>query len=143
LDLSKGLNGALSNYEKLALFPPNLGEANPRGLEACPQENSTVGDFLLFQKRSKSVSSASQKAMGSPNLGEADPGGLGACPQNKPCTYTKQNQKRLIFYKDGVSRIKCGVIRVVRVEDENFMHIRDFEITIYRIKLDKKWRMYR
>jgi hypothetical protein len=48
---------------------------------ACPQQTSTVSGFLLFQKRSKSVSSASQKIMGCPNLGEADPGGLGACPQ--------------------------------------------------------------
>jgi hypothetical protein len=42
----------------------------------------TLSNVLLFQKRSKSVSSASQKVLG-PGLGEADPGGLGACPQQK------------------------------------------------------------
>jgi hypothetical protein len=51
----------------------------------CPPEialtHIIVWFFLLFQKRSKSVSSASRKAMGYPTLGEADPGGLGACPQ--------------------------------------------------------------
>jgi hypothetical protein len=60
----------------------NLGEADPGGLGACPQQNSTLSDILLFQKRSKSISSASQKTMGLPNLGEADPGGLGS-PQKK------------------------------------------------------------
>jgi hypothetical protein len=40
---------------------PNLGEADPGGLGACPQQNSTLRRFLLFQKRSKSVGSASQK----------------------------------------------------------------------------------
>jgi hypothetical protein len=52
-----------------------------RSLRVQVIPNSTVSHFLLFQKRSKSVSSASQKAMGYPTLGEADPGGLGACPQ--------------------------------------------------------------
>jgi hypothetical protein len=78
---------------------PTFGEADPGGLGACPQQNSTYSyfflystsshlllystssHFLLFQKRSKSVSSASQKVMVYPTLGEADPGGLGACPQ--------------------------------------------------------------
>jgi hypothetical protein len=41
-----------------------LGEADPGGLGACPQKNSTLSQFLFFQKRSKSVGSASQKAMG-------------------------------------------------------------------------------
>jgi hypothetical protein len=60
---------------------PTLGEADPEGLGACPQQNSTLSHFLLFQKRSKSAGSASQKVAGYPKLGEADPGGLGACPQ--------------------------------------------------------------
>jgi hypothetical protein len=59
---------------------PTLDEADSGGLGRA-QKNSTLSCFLLFQKRSKSVSSASQKAIGSPTLGEADPGGLGACPQ--------------------------------------------------------------
>jgi hypothetical protein len=46
-----------------------------------PPAKLYVKRFFLFQKRSKSVSSASQKTMGYPYLGEADPGGLGACPQ--------------------------------------------------------------
>jgi hypothetical protein len=59
---------------------PKLGEADPGGLGACPQQNSTLSGFLLFQKRSKSVSSAPQKVMGYPKLGEADPEGLGRVP---------------------------------------------------------------
>jgi hypothetical protein len=62
---------------------PNLGEAEPGGLGACPQQNSTLTRFLLFQKRSKSVSSASQKITGYPTLGEADPGRSGGVPPAK------------------------------------------------------------
>jgi hypothetical protein len=51
--------------------------------------------FLLFQKRSKSVSSASQKTLGYPAFGEADPGGLGACPQ--------QNSALSSLFFSGVS----------------------------------------
>jgi hypothetical protein len=76
---------------------PKLGEADPGGLGACPQENSTVSSFLLFQKRSKSVSSASQKTMGYPELGEADPGGLGACPQkNFTLSHWKKSNALLV-----------------------------------------------
>jgi hypothetical protein len=42
-------------------------------LGASPQKNSTSSGILLFQKRSKSVSSASQKTVGYLTLGEADP----------------------------------------------------------------------
>jgi hypothetical protein len=35
---------------------PNLGEADPGGLGACPQQNSTLSGFLLFpEKEAKSV----------------------------------------------------------------------------------------
>jgi hypothetical protein len=34
---------------------PELGEADPGGLGACPQQISTLSYFLLFQKRSKST----------------------------------------------------------------------------------------
>jgi hypothetical protein len=51
--------------------------------------------FLLFQKRSKSVSSASQKVFLNPELGEADPGGLGAYPQqNSTLSHFLLFQKR-------------------------------------------------
>jgi hypothetical protein len=60
---------------------PKPRRSRPRESGACPQQNSALSGFLLFQKRSKSVSSASQKIIGYPNLGEANPGGLGAYPQ--------------------------------------------------------------
>jgi hypothetical protein len=35
---------------------PNFGEADPGGLGACPQQNSTLSSFLLFpEKEAKSV----------------------------------------------------------------------------------------
>jgi hypothetical protein len=71
---------SVSSASQKIMGSPELGEADPGGLGACPRQNSTLSHFLLFQK-SKSVSSASQKVISHPTLGEADPGGLGACPQ--------------------------------------------------------------
>jgi hypothetical protein len=73
---------------------PTLGEADPGGLGACPQQNSTSSHFLLYstlshlllfqKKKQKALVLLRRRLMGYPNLGEADPGGLGACPQQKP-----------------------------------------------------------
>jgi hypothetical protein len=75
------------NYRVLSVgFCPKLGEADPGGLGACPQQKSTLSDV---QKRSKALAlrgfNKQYKQVLSlvfrPKLGEADPGGLGACPQ--------------------------------------------------------------
>jgi hypothetical protein len=42
-----------------------------------------VNGILLFQKRSKSVSSASQKTMATQIFREAEPGGFGGLPPRK------------------------------------------------------------
>jgi hypothetical protein len=43
---------------------PNLGEADPGGLGACPQRTNGPANILLFQeKEAKSISSASQKTV--------------------------------------------------------------------------------
>jgi hypothetical protein len=77
---------------------PETRRSRPRGSGGIPPAKLYVNvpacGFLLFQKRSKSVSSALQKTMGCPDLGEADPGGLGACPQqNSTLTY-----RPLVFF---------------------------------------------
>jgi hypothetical protein len=59
---------------------PNLGEADPGGLGACPQQNAQLSSFLLFQKRSKSVSSASQKAVDPQNSAKPTLGVWGRAP---------------------------------------------------------------
>jgi hypothetical protein len=70
---------------------PKFGEADqgvwgraPRNcviLQSVDYVSQTFVLVLLFQKRSKSVSSASQRCLSHPKFGEADPGGLEACPQ--------------------------------------------------------------
>jgi hypothetical protein len=60
---------------------PTVGEADPGGPGASPQQKCTLNRFFFFQKKKQKTLVASQKIMGYPTLGEADPGGLGACPQ--------------------------------------------------------------
>jgi hypothetical protein len=61
---------------------PDLGEADPGGLGACPQRAYLADAALLFpEKEAKSAVLLRRRAVGNPNLGKADPGGLGACPQ--------------------------------------------------------------
>jgi hypothetical protein len=82
----KEAKGVCSASQKTVLHP-KLGEADPGGLGACPQETIDfsllqMANFLLFpEKEAKSVCSASRKTVLHPKFGEADPGGLGACPQ--------------------------------------------------------------
>jgi hypothetical protein len=61
-------------------------------LATCPQTQNSL-DLVLFQKRSKSVSSASQKNMGYPTLGEADPGS-GGSPSKTTLSHFLLFQKR-------------------------------------------------
>jgi hypothetical protein len=94
---------------------PNFGEADPRGLGACPQENdqsdySRLWDFELLPVYGFH-SSRGVVLLCNPTLGEADPGGLGACPQ-KTNHSTVQASRPVILIS---SVTDCGLSCVVEV----------------------------
>jgi hypothetical protein len=58
-------------------FDPSLGEADPGGLGACPQQNSTLSHFFFQKKKQKVLFCFAEGYWFDPNFGEADPGGSG------------------------------------------------------------------
>jgi hypothetical protein len=59
---------------------PKLGEADPGGLGASPQEINHCCTLLFQEKEAKSVVLL-RRRFGHPNLGDADPGVWGLAPR--------------------------------------------------------------